>query len=107
MLDLITRTWSLLIGFGKQIGMTFFTTWFWRGIPIPNHAHYGYDHPDDHVKIQPFSPEKCEPKNQNKYGFHMAQNLEGDSGESSNADELAEIGPYCNCAGYEYESLHR
>jgi predicted ATPase len=46
---------------------------------------------EDYLKVQALLAEEEKPKGQNEHGLHVAQDLEGYSGEPPNADELAQI----------------
>lgn len=50
------------------------------------------------MQIHACSPEQEEPKDENEDGLHVAENLERNSCESTNADELTEVGPDSNYA---------
>ena len=50
------------------------------------------------MKIKTLFTEEYESQNQDKNGFHVAEDLEWHRGESANAYELAEIGTNRNCA---------
>lgn len=77
---------------------TFLAARFRRCIAVPDHSDYGYDHANDNLYIETLFSKEQESQDQNKDGFHVAEYLERHRCESANADELAQVGPYCNCA---------
>lgn len=86
---------------------TLFPTRFRWGISIPDHSANCYEHANYHLYVETFFPKEQESQYQNEYCFHMTDNLEWNSSESSNAYELAEIGAYCYSAWKNDECLQR
>lgn len=57
------------------------------------------------MQVEAFLTKEEEPEDQYEDRFHMANHLEWDCCEPSDADELAQIRSHGNCAGEEYEYL--
>lgn len=77
---------------------TLLSTRLSRGISIPNHSNYSYDHSQNYMQIETLLPKEKESHDQNKDCLHMTKYLKRNSCKSADADELAEVGPYGDSA---------
>lgn len=97
----------LLFAGGEWMAPTLLPTRFGWGIAIPHHSNYSNDHAQNHLQIETLFPKEEKSHNQNKDCLHMAKYLKGDSCESTNAYELAEVGPYRDSTWKDYKYLQK
>lgn len=102
---MFSRIPFLLFGYRQWEAVTLLSTGLCWGIAVPDHSDYSNDHTQNNMQIETFFSKEEETHDQHQDCLHVTEYLKWYGCESADADELAEVRPYCNCAWQNYEYL--